>query len=214
VGVGIDGDDLQFHVGRLPDPFPHGPHNGQNLSGDIPMTCVHKSPEGGLHRQPADFENARKDRIASDEAQLVQPRKADVEAEHDSQQEPVQIHGAGNPLGCQGLFHQGLESELLQHGDHRQHSAVRSQVLAVEVKGRGSIDFIGFGSSVLRALFSGRFAAILFSVRNHLGDLLGAGFCEGQTSHSPFYLNVLWGPQMVRYAPAFRSTPVGAYLSW
>jgi hypothetical protein len=33
------------------------------------------------------------------------------------------------------LFHQGLESEFLQHGDHRPQSAVRSQILTVEVGG-------------------------------------------------------------------------------
>jgi hypothetical protein len=118
--VGVDGDDLQFHVGSLPDPFAHGPHDIQNLPGDVAMPRIHESPEGGLHRQLADLENARQDRVASDEAQLIQPRKADVEAQHDGQQKPVRVHGAGNPLGCQGLFHQGLESELLQHGDHRQ----------------------------------------------------------------------------------------------
>ena len=118
-GVGVDGDDLQLHVGRLPDPFPHGPHDGQHLSGDIAMQRVHESPEGGLHRQFGDFENARQDRVACDEAQLVQPRKADVEAEHDAQHEPVQIHGSGNPLRGQGLLHQGLETQFLQHGDDR-----------------------------------------------------------------------------------------------
>jgi hypothetical protein len=37
------------------------------------MQRVHESPEGGLHWQLGDFENARQDRVASDEAQLVQP---------------------------------------------------------------------------------------------------------------------------------------------
>ena len=40
--------------------------------------------------------------------------------------------------------HQGLEAKLLQHGEHRQQSAVGSQILTGEVKRRGSIDFIGF----------------------------------------------------------------------
>ena len=53
------------------------------------MQCVHESPEGRLHRQFGDLENARQDRIAGDEAQLVQPSKADVEAKHDAQHKSV-----------------------------------------------------------------------------------------------------------------------------
>ena len=62
----------------------------------------------------------------------------------DSQDEPVEVHGAGNPLRYHCLFHQGLEAQLLQHGDHRQQSAEGSQVLTRAVKRRGSPDFIGF----------------------------------------------------------------------
>jgi hypothetical protein len=80
------------------------------------MERIHKSPESGLHRQFGDFQDARQNRVASDEAQLVHSREADVE----SQNEPVQIHGAGNSPGRHRLFHQGLEVELFQHGDHRQ----------------------------------------------------------------------------------------------
>ncbi len=144
-GVGVDGDDLQLHVGGFPNPFAHGPHDDQNLPGDIAMQRVQESPEGGLDRQLGNFENARQDRIARDEAQLVQPRKADVEAEHDAQHEPVQAHGAGNSLRGHGLFHHGLEPEFLQHGDYRQQSTVGSQTLAGEVIRRRSPDFIGLG---------------------------------------------------------------------
>jgi len=83
------------------------------------MQRVHESPAGGLHRQLANFENARQNRVAGDEAQLIQPRKADVEGEHDAQHEAVQAHGSRDPFRGHGLFHQRLESELLQHGDHR-----------------------------------------------------------------------------------------------
>ena len=133
------------------------------------MQRVDESPEGGLHRQLGDFEDARQNRVARDEAQLVQPRKADVEAEHDAQHEPVQIHGAGNSFRGQGLFHQGLESQFLQHGDHRQQSAVRRQILAVEVIGCGSIDFIGFRNDSTDPLIGGTSPAILYLFVNHLG---------------------------------------------
>jgi hypothetical protein len=36
------------------------------------MQPIHQSPEGGLHRQLANLQDSRKDRVARDEAQLVQ----------------------------------------------------------------------------------------------------------------------------------------------
>src|SRR5438876_1586884 len=206
-GVGVDGDHFQLHVGRLPDPFPHGPYNDQNLSGDIAMQRVHKSPEGGLHRQLGDFENARQDRVARDEAQLVQPRKADVEAEYNPQHKSVQAHGTRNPVRGYGLLHQGLESEFLQHGDHRQQPAVRSQILTVEVIGRGTIDFIGLRSNVFRPLFDERFFAMLSSVRNHLGDLLGVGFAKRQLRNSLLYPNVYGVPKWFAMLSPSDQTP-------
>ena len=122
-----------------------------------------------MHRQFDDLEDARQDRVAGDEAQLVQSRKADVETEHNPQHEPVEIHGARNPLRGHGLFHQRLESEFLQHGDDRQQAAVRSQILAVEVIGRGSIDFIGFRINTRNPLIGWPSAAILSLFVNHLG---------------------------------------------
>jgi hypothetical protein len=107
--------------------------------------------------------------VAGDEAQLVEPRKTDVEAQHNPQHEPVQVHGARNPLRSQGLLYQGLESEFLQHGDHRQQTAVGGQILAVEVIGCGSIDFIGFRIRITNPLIGGPSAAILLLFVNHLG---------------------------------------------
>ena len=142
---------------------------GQNLARDVAVQRVDESPEGGLYRQLDDFEDARQDRVAGDEAQLAQARKADIEAEHDAQHEPVQIHGSGNPLRGQGLFHQGLEIQSLQHGDDRQQPAVRSQISAIEVIGRGSIDSIGFRNDITNPLIGGPSAVILFLSFNHLG---------------------------------------------
>src|SRR5450756_2031140 len=42
------------------------------------------------------------------------------------------------------------------------------------------MDFIGPRRGLLRALFYGGFAAILISVCNHLGDLLGVGLRSSQ----------------------------------
>src|ERR1017187_9579771 len=79
--IGIQDHGLQLHIGRRPDSFAHGAHDHQKLSGDIAMQPIHKSPEGGLHRQLADLQDARQYRVARDEAQLVKPRKADVQAQ-------------------------------------------------------------------------------------------------------------------------------------
>ena len=132
-----------------------------------------------MHWQLGDFENARQNRVASDEAQLVQPWEADVEPQHDSQHEPVQVHRSGNSLRGHRLFHQGPEVEFLQHGDHRQQTAVGGQILTIEVIGRGSPNSIGLRRHVFHPLFHGRFGAILFSVCNHwvtsLGSVLRSG---------------------------------------
>ena len=123
-------------------------HDGEDLPGDVAMQRVYESPESGLHRQLGHFEDARQDRVPCDEAQLVQSRKADVETEHDAQHEPVQVHGAGNPLRSQGLFQQGLEIQLVQHGDDWQQSPVGSQIPTIEIEGRRGPDFIGFRNDI------------------------------------------------------------------
>jgi hypothetical protein len=45
---------------------------------------------------------------------------------------------------------------------------------------RGSVDFIGLRSSILGALFCGRFLGILFVACDHLGDLLGVDSAKMQ----------------------------------
>src|SRR5260370_37088753 len=94
-----------------------------------------------------------------------------------------------------GRLHEGRESEFLQHGYHRQQPAVGSQILTVEVIRRGSIDFIGLRSNVFRALFDGRFLAMLSSVRNHLGDLLGVGSAKQQLRRTSVLPHVFGVPK-------------------
>ena len=62
-----------------------------------------------------------------------------------------------------------------QGGDGQQ-AAVGSQVLAAEVIGRESPDFIGLRGRHGWALFDGPSGAMLFSIGNHLDDLLGMGW--------------------------------------
>jgi hypothetical protein len=52
-----------------------------------------------LYWQLADFENARQDRVAGNETQLVQARESDVEAQDDPQHEPIQLHRSRDALG-------------------------------------------------------------------------------------------------------------------
>jgi hypothetical protein len=74
VGVGVDGDDLQFYIGRRSDPFAHGPHNGQHLPGTFRWNA---------------FTNFQKVDCTGSLATF------DVEPQHDSQHEPIQVHGTG-----------------------------------------------------------------------------------------------------------------------
>jgi hypothetical protein len=64
---------------------------------------------------------------------------------------------------------------------------------------------------VFRPLFDGRIRAMLFSVRNHLGDLLGVDSALQLRRTS--VLPIFWGPQMVLYASAFRPAPAQAHSS-
>src|ERR1022692_3127608 len=72
--VGFGGDDFPLLVGRLPDPFAHGPRDGQDLARDVAVQRVYESPEGGLYRQLDDFEDARPDRVAGDPSRWAQAR--------------------------------------------------------------------------------------------------------------------------------------------
>jgi hypothetical protein len=119
------------------------------------------------------LQDAGQDGVAGDEAELVEPRETDIEAEHKGQHELVGAHGSGDPLGREGFFQQRLEAEFFEQGGNWQQAAVGSQILAAEVIGRGSPDFIGPRGPRAPALFDRPFGAMLFSPGNHLGDLLG-----------------------------------------
>ena len=135
-----------------------------------------KAPQRGLRRQPRHLQDAGQDGVARDEAELVEPRKADIEAQHEGQHKLVEAHHTGDSFDAEGLFQQLLEAEFFEQGGDRQQAAVGSQILAAEVIGRGSPDFIGLRSRRAAALFGGVFGAMLFSLGNHLGDLLGVGW--------------------------------------
>ena len=71
-----------------------------------------------------------------------------------------------------GFFQKRLEAEFFEQGGDGQQAAVGSQILAAEVIRRGSPDFIGPRGPRAPALFDGPSGAMLFSLGNHLGDLL------------------------------------------
>src|SRR5580700_7702105 len=75
------------------------------------------------------------------------------------------------------------------------------RIIQVEVKRRGSIDSIRFRHTALRALFSGRFPAILFSVCNHLGDLLRVGSAKRELRKLLFYPNLYGVPKCFTTLP-------------
>src|SRR5271170_541669 len=101
---------------------------------------------------------------------MMQTRKADVHRQHHAQHELIHGHAPRGPLHRQRLFHQLLESELLQHSRYRQQTTVGRQVPAFEVIGRGSPDFIGLSANFFGPLFGGPLLAMLFFVDHRLGD--------------------------------------------
>ena len=186
-GVGVQRHRLQFHLGRGPDSFPQLALQRQDLLRHVEMQRGQKAPQCGLRRQTGHLQDAGQDGVAGDEAQLVEPRKADIEAQHEGQHELVGAHGWGDPFGRDGLFQQRLEAEFFEQGGDGQQAAVGSQLLAAEVIGRGSPDFIGPRGPRSAALFDGPWGAMLFSIGNHLGDLLGVGWRSWNLCQPTFY---------------------------
>ena len=172
-GVGVQRHRGQPHVGRRPGSFPQLALHRQDLPRHVQMQRGQKAPQCGLRRPTRHLQDAGQDGVAGDEAELVEPRKADIEAEHEGQHELVGAHGSGDSFDAEGFFHQRLEVEFFEQSGDRQQAAVGSQILAAEVIGRGSPDSIGPRGPRAPALFNGVFGVMLFSFGNHLGDLLG-----------------------------------------
>jgi hypothetical protein len=122
----------------------------------------------------------------------------------------IRRHDSGLPLHLQGLLHQLPETEFLQQRAHGKQSSVGGQILAVKVIGRGRPDFIRLRGDFLRALFYGVFVAILFSVCNHLGDLLGVGFAKRQLRNILLYPNIYGVPKWYITLPPSYRKPQGA----
>ncbi len=151
----------QAHIRRRPNPFPHLLLHAQDLHGYVQVQSRQETPQRGLGRQAAHFQDARQQGVLRDEAELIQAREPHVDAEHHAQHELVPAHGPGHALHRDGLFHQRLEAEFLQHGGDRQQAAVGRQVLTAKIIWRGSPDSIGLGRDLFRALIGGRFSAKL-----------------------------------------------------
>src|ERR1700689_786662 len=100
-----------------------------------------------------------------------------------------------------------MEAEFLQHRNHRQQSAIGGQILTGEVIRRGSIDFIGFRRHLMRPLSYGGFGAILFSVCNHLGDLLGVGLRSRNLRKLLFYPSIYGVPKWFTTPSPSRGKP-------
>src|ERR1017187_5255709 len=139
----------------------------------------------------------------------MQSREANVAGQHHRQDELIPWHDPGLPLHFQRLLDQLTEPEFLQQRAHGEQSPVRGQILAVEVIGRGRADFIGFRRDLLQALIYGGFVAILFSVCNHLGDLLGVGFAKRLLRKLLFYPNINGVPKWYTTLPPSCRKPQG-----
>jgi hypothetical protein len=127
-----------------------------------------KPPEGGLRRQAKHLQNASASAPAPKSAD-VQPRKPDVQRQHHSHYELVHRHRPRQPLDLERLLDQRLELESLQHGGDGKQSAIRSQISAGEVKGRGSPDSNGPRTNCAIPLHGAPFLVILSIVIHLLG---------------------------------------------
>jgi hypothetical protein len=83
--------------------------HGQDLPRHIQVQRGQKPPQRALRRQLGDLQDARQQRIAGQEAQLIQALKSHIETQHDPQHKLVQAHHAGDPPDRDCGFHQRLE---------------------------------------------------------------------------------------------------------
>src|ERR1019366_3929879 len=115
----------------------------------------------------------------------------------------------------QHLLHQRPESEFLQHGGYGQQPSVRSQVLAREIIGRGSADFIGLGSCCCvsapcfsatpaspRPCLAGLSTLYLFLLLTILVIATRVGWLSRELRHLPVLLHVPGVIQIVHCASA------------
>jgi len=108
-------------------------------------------------------------RFPLQKAQMVQPRKPDIQRQHHRQHELVHRHGAREPLDRQRLLDQSLKPEFLQHGRDGKQSAVRGQIPAGKVIERGRCDFKGLRTNRANPLHGALFLVILSIVIHLLG---------------------------------------------
>src|ERR1035437_4666795 len=131
----------------------------------------------------------------------MKSRETYVAGQHHRQDELIRWHDPGLPFYFQRLLHQLLESKFFQQRANGEQSAICSQILGVEVIRRRRPDFIGFRGDRLRALFYWGFVAILISVCNHLGDLLGVDFVKRQLRKLLFCPNLYGVPKWYTTLP-------------
>jgi hypothetical protein len=168
-GVGVEGDCLEFDMGRLPHPPPHFLLEFQHLPGHVEMQRSQKTPEGALRRQPQHFQNPRQHRLALQELKVAQSREADVQRQNHGQHKPIHGHGPRDSSDRERLFHKLLKTELFQHRGHGQKTAIRGQVPCAEVIVRGRPDFQGLRAHRFRPLSGSPFLVMLSSVVHLLG---------------------------------------------
>ena len=149
-----------------------------------------KPPERALPGQACHLQQAGKDRIVGYTTEVIETGEPNIDGQHHRHHELIDAHALmkrGLRFTVSIFLDQLLELQLLQHGGHREQSAIGNKVLAVKVEWSRTRDFIGFWSNCWRALLGASFAAMLLFVLHLLGDLLEIGSRSSNFAASLFY---------------------------
>ena len=167
--ISVNRNGFQRDIACRPDGFPHPPLNRLDLPGNADMQRIKEAPERALRRQTRNLQYPSQERITGDIAQLVEPYKADVNAQDYSQNELIRRHYLCRSFHRYCFFDELLKANGFEHCSHGQEATIRRQILPGEVIRRESPDFIKVRVNLIRRLFGAGFGAMLISVRNHLG---------------------------------------------
>src|SRR5664280_1770164 len=161
-----------------------------------------KPPERALPGQACHLQQPGQHRIVGHKAEVIETGEPDIDGQHHRHHELIDAHETRPAFHRQHFLHQLLELQLLQHGGHREKSAIRGKILAVKVERSRTCDFIGFWSNCWRALLGAGFAAMLLFVLHLLGDLLEIGSRSCELRRLSVLQQDFQGPQRVLFLRA------------
>src|ERR1019366_8224921 len=161
-----------------------------------------KPPERALPGQACHLQQPGQHRIVGHKAEVIETGEPDIDGQHHRHHELIDAHETRPAFHRQHFLNQLLELQLLQHGGHREKSAVGSQILAVKVEWSRTRDFIWFWSNCCKALLGAGFAAMLLFVLHLLGDLLEIGSRSCELRRLSVLQQDFQGPQRVLFLRA------------